>query len=110
MSGLARVLGVHRATLINYKDRPEFFDSIAGALAECEEYAEEQLFVGRSANGAAFALRNNYGWTDKREVENFNHDVGAVLDSLEDDVNVQREEVAAAANQELARLDSTPAN
>lgn len=110
MSGLARALGVHRATLINYKERPEFFDSIAGALAECEEYAEEQLFIGRNANGAAFALRNNYGWTDKREIESFNRNVESVLDALDNDVNVQREELAAAAGQELAQLDSPPAN
>ena len=59
---------------------------------------------------AAFALRNNYGWTDKREIESFNRNVESVLDALDNDVNVQREELAAAAGQELAQLDSPPAN
>src|SRR3954464_13386635 len=52
VSGLARALGITRDTLINYKERDEFFDSVTGAYERCHEYAESQLY-GRSATGAA---------------------------------------------------------
>ncbi|WP_374200905.1 terminase small subunit [Arthrobacter sp. AK04] len=59
MTGLARALKVDRKTLLNYKNRDEFFPSIQGALMRCAEYAESNLF-GPYANGAKFALTNNY--------------------------------------------------
>jgi hypothetical protein len=65
VSGLAYHLGCDRKTLLNYKERPEFFPSIERALTACEKYAESQLFIGKNANGASFALKNNYGWEDK---------------------------------------------
>jgi DNA-binding XRE family transcriptional regulator len=73
MTGLARALGVDRKTLLNYKNRDEYFPSIQGALNRCAEYAETQLF-GPYANGAKFALTNNYGsdgaeWSDKKAVD-----------------------------------------
>jgi len=106
MSGLARALGVHRSTLFNYKERPEFFDSIVRALAECEEYAEEQLFTGRNSNGAAFALKNNYGWADRKQVENFNQDVESVLDELNRQVEDKREREELAEQAKIA-LETT---
>lgn len=110
MSGLARALGVHRSTLINYKGRPDFFDSIAAALAECEEYAEEQLFIGRNANGAVFVLKNNYGWSDRKQIENFNREMSEaeVLDALKHGDELMRqsdEEAAHEVDTELARME-----
>lgn len=72
VSGLARSLGVSRQTLLNYRERPEFLDSIEDAKGRCEEFAESQLF-GPAANGAKFNLINNYRgkyqqWADKQEV------------------------------------------
>ncbi|MBB0998287.1 hypothetical protein G6024_14535 [Dietzia maris] len=72
MTGLARALGVDRRTLLNYKNKDEYFPSIQGALNRCAEYAETQLF-GPYANGAKFALINNYNgkyqdWSDKQVV------------------------------------------
>lgn len=73
MTGLARAIGVDRKTLLNYKNRDEFFPSVQGALNRCAEFAEGQLF-GPYANGAKFALSNNYSdddaeWSDKKAVD-----------------------------------------
>lgn len=70
MSGLARALGIDRKTLLNYKNRDEYFPTIKEALNRCEEYAESQLF-GPFANGAKFSLNNNFTgeyqpWADKQ--------------------------------------------
>jgi hypothetical protein len=67
VSGLARSLGIDRDTLINYKKRDEFFGSVNAAYQRCHEYAESQLY-GRSATGAAFSLKNNWGWKDRQEL------------------------------------------
>ena len=68
VSGLARALGITRDTLINYKERDEFSDSIARAYERCHEWAERQL-CGKAASGAAFSLKNNWNWRDKQEVD-----------------------------------------
>lgn len=65
VSGLARALGIDRDTLINYKKRDEFFGSVAAAYERCHEYAEKQLY-GKSASGAQFSLKNNWGWKDRQ--------------------------------------------
>lgn len=66
VSGLARALGISRETLINYKDRDQFSDSIHAAYERCHEWAEKQLY-SRAATGAAFSLKNNWGWRDRSE-------------------------------------------
>jgi hypothetical protein len=77
-AGLARSLGIDRRTLLNYKQRPDFFPSIQGALDRLEEYAESQLF-GPYANGAKFSLTNNFKgehqpWTDKQSIDHTTKD------------------------------------
>lgn len=69
MSGLARALGIDRDTLLRYSKKEEFHGTVAMARQRCHEYAESQLF-GRSASGAQFSLKNNFGWVDKTEVDN----------------------------------------
>ncbi|WP_425005784.1 terminase small subunit [Mycolicibacterium sp. S3B2] len=78
VTGLARALGVSRQTLLNYRERKEFFDSITEAVQRCEEYAESQLY-GPFANGAKFNLVNNYqgkyqDWSDKTAVDHTTKD------------------------------------
>lgn len=68
VSGLARALGITRDTLINYKERDEFFDSVQAAYERCHEFAEQQLY-GKSASGASFSLKNNWGWEDKKQFD-----------------------------------------
>jgi hypothetical protein len=67
VAGLARALGIDRDTLINYKKRDEFFGSVQAAYERCHEFAEQQLY-GKSASGASFSLKNNWGWKDRQEL------------------------------------------
>src|SRR4051794_28649480 len=68
MSGLARHIGLTRQSLINYKNRDEFFDSIVDAKQRCEEYWEGRL-DSKHDRGAAFNLTNNYdGWRNRQEL------------------------------------------
>jgi len=66
ITGLAIFLDTSRDTLLDYKEKPEYSDSIKKALAVCENYAEEKLF-GNNVAGVIFNLKNNYGWKDKTE-------------------------------------------
>ncbi len=70
MSGLAYALGITRETLLEYKEREMFSDSIKRAKARCEQYVEEALFDKGKSNGARFNLINNYAkWKEKSEVD-----------------------------------------
>lgn len=73
VSGLARALGIHRETLINYGERDEFSDSVRAAYERCHEFAESQLY-GKASSGAAFSLKNNWGWRDRQEVDHTTKD------------------------------------
>lgn len=68
MSGLAHALGISRQTLLDYGDREEFLDTIEDAKEKVHRFAEEQLF-GKSSSGAAFSLKNNWGWKDKHDYD-----------------------------------------
>jgi len=71
ITGLALALNTSRQTLLNYEERPEFFDTIKKAKDRCENYAEEGMFTGRiPAIPGIFNLKNNYAWVDKSEVDN----------------------------------------
>lgn len=71
VTGLALALETNRETLINYENRDEFFDTIKNAKLKCENFAEESLWTEKIAAGVIFNLKNNYGWKDKVEVENY---------------------------------------
>ncbi|MEI4745892.1 terminase small subunit [Rhodococcus erythropolis] len=73
VSGLARALGIHRETLINYGERDEFSDSVRAAYERCHEFAETQLY-SRNSSGASFSLKNNWGWKDRQEVDHTTKD------------------------------------
>ena len=73
MSRLAFNLGISRQTLINYSKKEEYFDTIKKAKDRVEASLEERMLKGTvTVPGAIFALKNNYGWTDKIETENVN--------------------------------------
>jgi hypothetical protein len=69
ITGLALSLDTTRQGLMNYQERDEFYDTIKKAKLQCENYAEEQLFVGKNTAGVIFNMKNNYGWVDKQEIE-----------------------------------------
>ncbi len=67
MSGLAIALGVDRRTLTNYAERDEFFPAIKKARMMVEMALEQHLY-GKNVTGAIFNLKNNFGWTDKQDL------------------------------------------
>lgn len=73
VSGLARALGISRQTLLDYSKRDEFLDTIEAARERCHEFAEKQLY-GRANSGAAFSLKNNWGWRDRQEIDHTSKD------------------------------------
>jgi hypothetical protein len=71
ITGLAVALNTSRQTLLNYSERPEFFDTIKRAKDICEKFAEEGMFKGSiPAVPGIFNLKNNYGWVEKQEIDN----------------------------------------
>ena len=69
MAGLAHALGMDRRSLINYKDRDEYKEILEEARRELEAYAEEVLLSGgKNVAGVIFSLKNNYQWTDDRNI------------------------------------------
>lgn len=70
ITGLALALDTNRETLMNYQEKEEFFDTIKKAKLRIENFAEEQLFLGKNTAGVIFNLINNYkGWSNKTEIE-----------------------------------------
>ncbi|MGY1607670.1 terminase small subunit [Geodermatophilus sp. SYSU D00700] len=68
MSGLALAIGLSWQSLINYKNRDEFLDSISRAKQRCEASWEGRL-DSRHDRGAAFNLTNNYdGWRKRQDL------------------------------------------
>lgn len=66
-TGLAIHLDTSRETLREYKERPEFVDSLKKALLKVENgYEIDVKKYGRS--GTIFALKN-FGWVDKTETD-----------------------------------------
>lgn len=71
ITGLALALGFSsRQSLLNYKGKKEFLDTITRAYARVEQYTEERLFDKDGAAGAKFSLANNFeGWKEKQQIE-----------------------------------------
>ena len=69
MTGLANVLGMDRRSLVDYAHRDEFTPVIKRARAKVQQYLEEQLVSGKNAAGLIFNLKNNFGWTDERRIQ-----------------------------------------
>ena len=75
---LAVYLGTNRRTLLNYEKelqitlpeevRHNISLVLARAMATIEAYAEDRLYDRDSSNGAKFALANNYGWSDRQDL------------------------------------------
>lgn len=68
ITGLALALDTTRETLMDYQNKDEYSYTIKKAKLRCENFAEENLFMGKSPTGSIFALKN-YGWSDKTEHE-----------------------------------------
>lgn len=86
-TGLALHLDTSRETLREYKERPEFVDSLKKALLRIENGYEVDL-KKRGQAGTIFALKN-FGWTDKQEFESTN----TIKDDRIDDSKLTEEEL-----------------
>jgi hypothetical protein len=66
-TGLALHLDTSRETLREYKERPEYVDSLKKALLKVEGSYEKDLKRDGKA-GTIFALKN-FGWHDRQEIK-----------------------------------------
>lgn len=85
MSGLAIYLGLSTQTLRNYEKvygNTEYADIIKVAKQRVEEYAENALYETGKTSGAKFVLQNNFGWSEKQDV-NLSGEVNQIV-KLED--------------------------
>ena len=75
-SGLAAHLETDRATLWRYSDGEhgdEFRNPLKAVMSRIEADKAEKALTGKyNATFAIFDLKNNHGWSDKREVESTN--------------------------------------
>lgn len=79
ITGLASYLGTNRTTLINYENRESFFDTIRKAKETIEaNYEERALVQQNNPMFSIFALKNNFDWKDKSEVENTDTNINKV--------------------------------
>lgn len=69
MTGLALHLGTTRRTLLEYKHTDRLGALLENAKTRCENVLEERMIAGVPPTGMIFILKNNYGWTDKIEVD-----------------------------------------
>lgn len=90
MSGLAYSLGMDRKTLLNYSHRDEFLLTLKRARERIElEYEQRLIKSGTPTVGLIFALKNNAGWQDKRELDaNVSLTVVDLLSALDTDSEV----------------------
>ena len=60
-----------RDTFDAYKNKPEYSDTCKKILAVCENTLVSMLYDNNRRNiiGPIFALKNNYGWKDKQEID-----------------------------------------
>ena len=74
VGGLCRHLGIHRSTWADYCDpekHPELQEVTAYARETMEAFLEDALLTrsGKELKGVIFSLQNNYGYTERKEVE-----------------------------------------
>lgn len=69
ITGLCIALDICRDTLSEYMKKEEFSDTIKKAKLKVENYLEKHLIIDSSTTGIIFNLKNNFGWSDKQQVE-----------------------------------------
>lgn len=68
MTGLCIALGISRQCLMRYKNSDIFGEAITRAREKVNEFAEQMLYDRNGVQGAKFTLINNFGWSDKQDV------------------------------------------
>ena len=86
ISALCIFLGISRQTFNSYSDpdkNPEFAEIIADVKLRIASYLEEQLCTrSKGVQGIIFNLQNNYGWSEKKELELGEQTRKSALDGL----------------------------
>ena len=62
-------LDMTRETLSRYEEKQPFCDVVKKAKSRVESYLETQLMRKEQVTGVIFALKNNFKWQDKNEIE-----------------------------------------
>ncbi|MFA6445726.1 MAG: terminase small subunit [Candidatus Paceibacterota bacterium] len=70
ITGMAVFLDTSRETISDYREKPEYADAIKKAKDKCE-YSIEYGALTNNLNPAMaiFSAKNNYGWSDKTEID-----------------------------------------
>ena len=96
VSGLCLLLGIDRATLLNYENKnPEFFNIVKKAKTIIQEYAEQRTYHPGSAVGGIFNLKCNFNWRDNDDQSAGTYDsldVVAKMSALADALAIGMEE------------------
>lgn len=102
VSGLALALGFRtRQSLLNYKAKKEFTETIESAMLRIEAYTEERLYDKDGVNGARFSLQNNFSaWNSAKETTE------AGIPSVKIVCDIPREAPASAANAVIEAVES----
>lgn len=69
VTGLCIALDITRETLKEYLKKEDFSDTIKKAKLRIENYLEKHLITDSSTTGIIFNLKNNFGWSDKQQIE-----------------------------------------
>lgn len=110
VGGLCEALKIHRSTWAEYCDEqlhPEFSDTTTRTRGRMREYLEQQLLTRKDVKGVIFTLQNNYGYTERREVE-FGPQASKSMAAASIPMSERKEllkELAEQFAQEGARLD-----
>ncbi|MET0014463.1 MAG: terminase small subunit [Sedimenticola sp.] len=78
VSGLAYALNMTTETLRIYGEKEEFSATVKRAKQRVEIALEKHLLTSKSAVGAIFNLKNNFGWKDKQAQEISGPDGGPI--------------------------------
>ena len=79
MSGLAYHLGTDRKTILNYSYKDSYSPLIKRARARVEMMVEERMLRSPGVvAGYIFNLKNNFDWSDRKEIDQTTNLTGSV--------------------------------
>lgn len=86
MRGFCNYIGIVYDTLLEWEEKREDLTEPIKKLKEIvHEWCESQLYTNARTVGVIFALKNNWGWKDKTEVETKNTNTTLNVEFTEED-------------------------
>jgi len=84
LSGFCVYVNSYKQLFMEYADKPEFSTTIKEIRNIVENDIEAGILINKyNATAGIFNLKNNFGWKDKIETENTNHNLNADLSAKE---------------------------